>query len=312
MGTSPENRFRSRHLTITAPAELQAHGVSKVQIHLVESGSGDPVLFLHGNPTSSYLWRDILPVVASRGHAIAIDLLGHGLSDKPDIPYTFDIHSAVLRAVVRSLGLTNVLLVLHDWGGPLGFRFALEHRELVRGVVAMETFPWPLDWADFPPAFRLLFRAFRTPIIGRLLLQNLNMFVEKVLPVAVATPGAMSAETMAVYRSFHPTVASRRSIREWPRQLPLDPRDRTSASLRKIERGLPGLGVPLLWLWAEPGAITTKARLRWLEEAVPRVTLRGVGTGGHYIQEEVPEAIAGEIVAWMDREFPAPDRPPPE
>lgn len=299
-----DGSVKARELTITAPAELQAFGLTRLEIHLVESGRGDPVLFLHGNPTSSHLWRNVLPVVASRGRAIAIDLLGHGLSQKPDIPYTFDIHSAVVRTVVETLELKNVLLVLHDWGGPLGFRFALENRGLVRGVVAMETFPWPLRWADFPPAFRLLFRAFRTPVLGRLLLQNLNLFVEKVLPAAVASPGAISAETLAVYRSFHPTVGSRRSIREWPRQLPLDPRDRSSASLRRIERGLPGLGVPLLWLWAEPGAITTKARLRWLEESVPRLTLRSVGKGGHYIPEEVPEAIAREIVAWMDREFP--------
>ncbi len=291
--------IREAYLDVEAPDELGAYGLTRLRIHYVEAGTGRPVLFLHGNPTSAYLWRNILPAVARRGRAIAIDLLGHGLSDKPPIRYTFEEHAAVLRRVIETLNLKDLMLVVHDWGGPLGFHYALNSRGNVRGVVAMETFPWMLSWSDFPPGFRLLFRAFRAPGLGYFLLQTLNLFIEGVLPRAVASPGAITPETLAVYRSFYPTAASRKSIRQWPLLLPLDPGDRSSAILRDVERRLPSLEVPLLWLEAEPGAITTPARLKWLAKNVPNPAIRKIGRGGHYVQEEVPDAIASEIVAWM-------------
>lgn len=288
-----------RFLDLEPPSALAAYHLARVRIHYVEAGEGRPILFLHGNPTSSYLWRNILPAAARHGRAIAIDLMGHGLSDKPDVAYTFAEHAAVVRGVIEALALRDLVLVLHDWGGPLGFHYALEAPGNVRGIAAMETFPWPLRWEDFPLPFRLAFRAFRVPPLGFVLLQVLNLFVERVLPATAATPGAISPETLEQYRAFYPTVASRKSIRRWPAMLPLDPPEPTYAVLAEIERRLPTLGVPLLWLRATPGAITTPARIRWLEERVPGVRIRDVGRAGHFIQEEVPDAIARELAAWL-------------
>lgn len=291
--------FETRHLDLPLPGPLASYDLPRLRLHYVEVGEGRPILFLHGNPTSSYLWRNILPAAARHGRAIAIDLMGHGLSDKPNVAYTFSEHAAVVRAAVEALELRDVVLVVHDWGGPLGFHYALSAPANVRGVAAMETFPWPLRWQDFPPAFRLAFRAFRNPAVGYLLLQVVNLFVERVLPAAVATPGAVSPEVLAHYRSFYPTIASRKAIRRWPAMLPFDTRDSTYDVVREMERRLRSVPFPLLWLRATPGAITTSARIHWLESNVPGVRIRDVGRGGHFIQEEVPEAIARELHAWL-------------
>jgi pimeloyl-ACP methyl ester carboxylesterase len=294
-GPSLEGRF----LDLESPVELSRYRLGNIRIHYVEAGHGQPILFLHGNPTSWYLWRNILPTAARHGRAIAIDLMGHGLSDKPNVAYTFEEHAAVVRGVIEALGLRDVVLVLHDWGGPLGFHYALATQGNVRGIAAMETFPWPLRWDDFPLPFRLAFRAFRFPPLGFVLLQVLNLFVERVLPATTARPGAISQEALDRYRSFYPTIASRKSIRRWPAMLPLDRSEPTYAVIAEIERRLPTLGIPLLWLRPTPGAITTPERIRWLEAHVPGVRVRDVGRGGHYIPEEVPEAIARALDTWL-------------
>ncbi|MCC7196382.1 MAG: haloalkane dehalogenase [Gemmatimonadaceae bacterium] len=288
-----------RFLDLEVPPELAKYDLGRVRIHYVEAGEGRPILFLHGNPTSSYLWRNMLPAAARHGHAIAIDLMGHGWSDKPNIAYTFAEHAAVVRGVIEALALRDLVLVLHDWGGPLGFHYALETPDNVRAIAAMETFPWRLWWKDFPPPFRLAFRAFRVPALGFLLLQVLNLFVLRVLPATAAVPGAISPEALAQYRAFYPTVASRKAVRRWPAMLPLDPAEPTYAVLEGIERRLPTLDVPLLWLRATPGAITTPARLRWLEEQMPGIEIRDVGRAGHFIQEEVPDAITRALNVWL-------------
>lgn len=293
--------FESRFLDVPAVAIPSLTGQSHVRIHYAERGQGTPILFLHGNPTAAFLWRKILPTAARHGRAIAFDLLGHGLSDKPDIAYTFEDHAAVLQAVADALEVDDAVLVLHDWGGPLGFDFALRHPGRVRAVAAMETFPWRLSWNDFPLAMRVAFRLFRAPVIGALLLQHLNLFIERVMRATAVRGGAFPPEVLAVYRSFHPTPASRRSIRRWPQMLPLGDSEPTYARLAELESALPLLKVPLLWLYATPGAITTPARLEWLRKRMPQTELRHVGSGGHYLPEEAPEEIAATLDDWLPR-----------
>ncbi len=286
-------------LELRVPLIRERYGLKHVRMHYLDAGRGRPILFLHGNPTSSYLWRNLLPAAARYGRAVAIDLVGHGRSDKPPIAYHFDEHAAVLCAAIDALGLERPVLVLHDWGGPLGFQYAVEHPSNVTAIAAMETFPWRLEWRDFPIAFRLAFRAFRTPGLGYLLLQWRNLFVDRVMPATFADPKAVSAEVITRDRSFYPTTASRRAIRRWPTLLPLDGNEETAQILDLLEQRLPTLRMPLLWLQAVPGAITTPARIRWLEENVPGVVIRQVGPAGHYLQEEVPDQIARELDAWL-------------
>lgn len=288
-----------KYVDAEVPLIRQRYGINRVRLHYLDAGQGHPILFLHGNPTSSYLWRNVLPTAARHGRAVAIDLVGHGRSDKPAIAYHFDEHAAVVRAAIGALGIEKPVLVLHDWGGPLGFQYAIEYPSLVTAIAAMETFPWRLQWRDFPIAFRLAFRAFRAPGLGRLLLQWRNLFVDRVMPATFADTKAVSSEVITRYRSFYPTAASRRAIRRWPTLLPLDGNEETAQIVDLLERGLPTLHMPLLWLQAVPGAITTPARMRWLEQSVPGIVIRPVGPAGHYLQEEVPDQIARELDAWL-------------
>ena len=296
---SAEFPFESRFVEIEAP---RARGASlRARIHYVETGRGRPILFVHGNPTAAYLWRNVLPFAARHGRAIALDLLGHGLSDKPDVDYAFEEHAAVLAAFVERLRLADLVLVLHDWGGPLGFRLALGRPGLVRAVAAMETFPWRLSWETLPQLGRLAFRAFRTPGLGPFLLQRLDLFTRLVLPLAVADRRTFSQQARARYRSFYPTYASRKALRRWPEQLPLDAETETWQAIGELEHALASWDRPLLWLAARPGAVTTPERLAWLQRTVPQVEIRDLGRGGHFLQEEIPDAIGAALDAWLPR-----------
>src|SRR3989304_1037700 len=156
------------------------------KIHYVEEGAGDPILFLHGNPTSSYLWWNIIPYLTPYGHTIAMDLIGMGKSDKPDIEYRFFDHVKYVEGFIEKMGLRNVTLVIHDWGGALGFYYAMRHENNVKGLAFMEAILMPVPtWDEFPADFRQVFQAFRTPQVGWDMIVNQNMFVEKVLPGAM-------------------------------------------------------------------------------------------------------------------------------
>lgn len=299
-GPSPEVEVPSRFVELRDVALPSGSHLTGLRLRVLEAGQGPPVLFLHGNPTGAYLWRNVMPSAARHGRALALDLMGHGLSDKPPVAYTYDDHYAVLQSAIEVLAPGERLhLVLHDWGGFLGLHWASEHRERVRSIVAMETFAWPMAWKDLPAAGRLAFRAFRAPGLGALLLQGLNLFVRGVLPAAVADRGAFSREALRRYREFYPDWSSRRSVRRWPQHVPLDSETATWDLAARLERRLPELGLPILWLAAEPGLIVPAERIAWLRERVPGLEVRSIGRGGHFVQEEVPEAIAAELDRWL-------------
>ena len=301
---SPELTLPSRLLELPDVALPSGSRLPVLRLRVLEQGEGEPVLFLHGNPTGAYLWRNVMPAAARHGRALAVDLMGHGLSDKPDVAYTYEDHHAVLGRALDALVPQEPLhLVLHDWGGFLGLHWASEHRERVRSVVAMETFAWPMAWEDLPAAGRLAFRAFRAPLLGALLLQGLNLFVRGVLPAAVANRRAFTREARRRYREFYPTWSSRRSVRRWPQHVPLDRSTSTWEQAGRLEEALPELGVPMLWLAPEPGLIVTPARLEWLRRRIPGLELRSIGRGGHFVQEEVPETIAAELDRWLERQI---------
>jgi haloalkane dehalogenase len=154
-------------------------------IHHVETGQGDPIVFLHGNPTSSYLWRNVIPRLAGEGRCLAPDLIGMGKSGKPDIAYRFDEHARYLDAWFDALALERVTLVIHDWGSALGIHWAKRHGERVRGIAMMEAILRSIPWEEFPKEIAELFRGFRTPGVGEQLVLEQNVFVERVLPGAI-------------------------------------------------------------------------------------------------------------------------------
>lgn len=286
------------------PFESRMVDINGYKIHYVEEGQGDPILFIHGNPTSSYLWRNILPKVARETgrRGIALDLLGFGKSDKPDdVEYTVRLHYKILEAFIEKLGLKNLVLVLHDWGGPLGTYYAVHHPGNIQGIALMETFLWNMAWEDFG-SFKAGFKLFRSPV-GYLMNQVMNVFVNKLLPGAVLNKENMTDEVMGHYRAPFPTIRSRKAIRTFPQLLPIECEPAGSfAFIEEIEEKLPSLSAPVMWIKAEPGTIITKDseyHLLMLKQKLPQLVVNDFGPGLHYLQEDNPGKITDLLGEWI-------------
>ena len=225
----------------------------------VEMGEGDPIIFQHGNPTSSYLWRNIMPHLSDKRRCIAIDLIGRGDADKlensgPD-RYTLLEHRKYWDAALEAIGVdSNVTFVIHDWGSALGFDWANRHRESVMGIAYMEAIVMPVTWDQWPDAARGVFQGFRSPA-GEEMVLNKNVFVEKVLPGSILRE--LSEEEMNVYRKpFAEEGEDRRPTLTWPRQIPIEGEPAEVVELvGDYADWLSQSNVPKLFVNAEPGAI---------------------------------------------------------
>ena len=266
----------------------------------VEMGEGDPIVFQHGNPTSSYLWRNIMPQLADQGRCIAVDLIGMGDSDKLDDSgperYRYVEHRDYLYAAWEALGVTDrVTLVIHDWGSALGFDWAAQHPEAVLGIAYMEAVVKPVSWSDWPEAARGVFQGFRSEAGESMVLEN-NVFIEKVLPGSILRD--LSDEEMAVYRRpYLEPGESRRPTLTWPRQIPIDgePED-VHGIVEHYAQWLKTSNVPKLFINAKPGAILTGEQREFCRSFPNQreVTV----SGSHFIQEDSPEEIAAAISEW--------------
>lgn len=267
-----------------------------------DEGGGPVVLFLHGNPTSSFIWRDIIPHVARRARCIAPDLIGFGASDKPDLAYSFADHARYLDAFVEALGLSQVVLVAQDWGTALAFDHAARWPGRVAGLAFMEFIRPFSGWDDFhqaPPA-RELFQRFRTPGEGEALVLEQNLFVERVLPGSIVRP--LKDAELAAYRAPFPTPASRRPTLALPRELPVagQPAD-VHARLTDAHAALAASTYPKLLFVGDPGALVSPAQGRAFAARLTDCRLIQLPGGRHYLQEDHPDIIGREIAAWMAR-----------
>jgi haloalkane dehalogenase len=266
----------------------------------VEVGHGDPIVLLHGNPTSSYLWRNIIPHLAPLGRCIAPDLIGMGDSDKletsgPD-RYRFVEHREYLDGLLAAVGASaRVTLVVHDWGSALGFDWAARHPDGVQGIAYMEAIVQPVAWADWPEAARAIFQALRSPA-GEEMILTRNLFIERILPASVLRPLG-DIEMDAYRRPFVAPGEGRRPMLTWPRQIPLDgePADVVTI-VNDYARWLERSHVPKLFINAEPGSILVGAQReycrRWPQQQETTVA------GLHFIQEDSPDEIGQAIAAW--------------
>jgi haloalkane dehalogenase len=267
------------------------------EISFVDVGEGDPIVFLHGNPTSSYLWRNVIPHVADRGRCLAPDLVGMGRSaPSSGGNYRFTDHARYLDAWFEALGLTrNITLVLHDWGSALGFHWACRHRQRVRALAYMEAIVAPRRWDDFPAGRDQIFRALRGPEGERLVLDE-NFFVETVLPKS--TMRALRDAEMDAYRAPFRERAARLPMLVWPRELPIEgePAD-VVAIVEGYATWLAQSAVPKLFINAAPGALLTgRARDRCRRFPNQReVTVKGI----HYVQEDSPAEIGAALRSFL-------------
>jgi len=280
--------------------DLRRIGVLDTEMAYVDTGRGRPVVFLHGNPTSSFLWRHIIPEVEGAARCLAPDLVGMGQSGKaPSGSYRFVDHARYLDAWFDAMGLTrDVTLVVHDWGSALGFHWARRHPERVSGLVYMEAIVRPLTWADWPENARKIFQGMRSPAGEDLVLQK-NVFVERVLPASVMRP--LTDAEMAVYRApYREPGESRRPVLTWPREIPVDgePAD-VVAIVDAYGQWLAQSPVPKLFVNAEPGSILVGAQRdfcrTWPNQ--DEVTVKGL----HFVQEDSPGEIGQAIRAFLGR-----------
>ncbi|MDJ0767497.1 MAG: haloalkane dehalogenase [Ilumatobacter sp.] len=284
----------------TAPLDKSFVTVDGKRMAYHEAGTGDPVLFLHGNPTSSYLWRNVIPHLSGSYRCIAPDLIGMGDSDPLDdvgeASYRFVEHREYLDGLLDQLDLGDrVTLVIHDWGSALGFDWANRHRDRVAGIAYMEAIVRPMSMDDWPEQIRALFQGFRSAA-GEDMVLDKNVFVDRVLPSSVMR--GLTDEEMAVYRArFTEPGESRRPTLTWPREIPLDgPPADVVEIVGAYADWLASSDVPKLFVNADPGAILVGAQRdfcrSWPNQT--EITVRGT----HFIQEDSPDEIGAALAEW--------------
>jgi haloalkane dehalogenase len=280
------------------PFESRFVDVRGSKMRYIDVGEGDPILFLHGNPTSSYLWRNIIPHLSDQARCIAPDLIGMGKSDHPDIPYRYDDHYQYVSGLIDTLGIgSNLTLVIHDWGSALGFRWAHEHEVGVKAIAFMEAMIRPLSLAEMPGSLGTAMRAMRAPGVGWLAISVGNVFLRKMLPDL--TYAKLSPEALAYYRSAFPTVASRKAVRQWPREVPFDgsPTDNT-AIVEAYREWLTHTEVPKLLFYGNAGISIKEAEVAWCRENLSNLEVVDLGDAIHFVQETHPETIGDELSRW--------------
>ena len=267
----------------------------------VEVGQGHPIVFQHGNPTSSYLWRNIIPHLAQYGRCIAVDLIGMGDSEKlknsgPE-KYLYEEHREYLFKAWEKLGIDKqVTLVLHDWGSALGFDWASKHPDALKGIVYMEALVRPVTWDEWPDSATNIFKAFRSAS-GEELILNKNLFIEGVLPNSIIRK--LSIKEMDAYREpFLNSGEDRRPTLSWPREIPINNSpDNIIKIVNKYSKWLENSNIPKLFINAEPGSILVGSQREYcrtwknqMEVTVP---------GKHFLQEDSPHAIGNSISEWL-------------
>jgi len=272
------------------------------QIAYVDIGSGDPIVMLHGNPTSSYLWRNVIPELEGSGRVIVPDLIGQGDSEKLPAEegperYSFEVAYEYLDGLLNQLDVnSNVLLVIHDWGSALGFHWAKNNADSIRGVAYMEGIVAPVTWEDWPESARGIFQGFRSEK-GEDLILNRNMFVDAVLPSSVIRD--LSEEEMGHYRAAFSTPDDRQPTLNWPRQLPIQGEPKHIVRM-VMEYGefMAQSRIPKLFINADPGSILVGPQREfcrsWPNQT--EVTVKGL----HFIQEDSPAEIGQAVASWLN------------
>lgn len=285
-----------------APSAIDPHPRKRIrvldtEISYVDTGEGDPIVFLHGNPTSSYLWRNVIPLVRGLGRCLAPDLVGMGQSaPAPTGHYRFFDHARYLDAWFDALHLErNVILVIHDWGSALGFHHARRHPQSIQGIAYMEAITLPRRWSDFPPGRDAIFRALRSPEGEHMVLAD-DFFVETVLPKSVIR--ALGDAEMSAYRAPFLSRESRLPTLVWPRELPIEgePAD-VVAAVESYGAWLAASAVPKLLIRADQGTLLIGRPLEfcrtWRNQREVTVT------GRHFVQEDSPEEIGRAVAAFV-------------
>lgn len=282
------------------PTTQHFANVNGRSIAYLEAGSGDPIVLLHGNPTSSFLWRNIIPELERCGRVIAPDLIGQGDSEKLPASdgaerYSFEVAFEYLDGLLHEIGAdNNVTLVIHDWGSGLGFHWARLYPESVKGIAYMEAIVMPMSWDDWPESAQGIFQGFRSPKGEELVLER-NMFVEAVLPSSVIR--GLTDEEMNAYRAPFDTPDNRQPTLNWPRQIPIEGEPAHMVELvEAYGTFMAGSDIPKLFINADPGSILVGKQREFCRSWPNQleVTVKGL----HFLQEDSPQEIGQAIATW--------------
>ncbi len=282
------------------PFESMYVTINGYKIHYVEKGTGPrTVLLIHGNPTWSYQWRNIIPPLSVARRCIAFDLLGFGRSDKPDIEYTFEEHAAVVDGFIEKLGLKHFVMVHHDWGAAFCFWYAIRNLDNVAGIATFEPVVLTRSWDDYSGERKKRFQMFMDKKINYDLIQVKNYSIET-LPERVLHKESMTKEVMDRYREPFQTIQSRKAMRRFPEMLPIGEESETYGIFKKIEESLSLLTMPVLLLTATPGSSMNEKEIAFLKDKLANLKIKNVGPGLHHLQEDQPEEITKSILNWMN------------
>ncbi|NQX64178.1 haloalkane dehalogenase [Paenibacillus qinlingensis] len=287
-----EYPFESRYMTVNGN-----------QLHYIEVGSGDPVLFLHGNPTWSYTFRNIIPYVEESRRCIAVDLIGMGRSDKTGIGCTFLEHVDYVTRFIEQLALDSLTLVVHDWGAAIGLQYASNHPNKIKAVVMLEPqalYP-NMSWSDFsPPEAQPLFQKLRDPEEGWPFMRDNSVFIEGMTNTIINR--TISTEELEYYREPFRKLEDRRPMWVFPNQIPIEghPSEVVEA-VNARNAWFTITPVPKLLFYATPGCTVREPQLDWCRKHLLNLTLFDIGKGFHHLAEENPHAIGQELQRWLQQ-----------
>jgi haloalkane dehalogenase len=281
--------FKSRYLDVKGS-----------KVHYVDEGKGDPILFIHGNPASSYIWRNIIPYVSKNARAIAVDLIGFGKSDKPNIKYGFTDSYAYLEEFIQKMNLKNITLVVQDWGSGLGFHYANMHRDNIKAIAFMEAMYEQKDWNKLTPSLKMAFRMIQSKFFSWLMLGVGNQFVKKMLPDGVVRK--LTTTEMEAYQSPFNTLKDRKPSYVFPRDVPLKNKPKHAAkAVNDYNKWLQETDIPKLFFYADPGMLIPKDEVNWIINNFPNTKAVDLGKGIHFLQEDNPHLIGEELQKWYNR-----------
>ncbi len=287
----------SKSISVDFPFESKFLTVKGSKIHYIDEGQRDPILFIHGNPTSSYLWRNVIPHLTDQGRCIALDHIGMGKSDKPDIAYGFKDSFAYMEAFIEKLNLKNITLVLHDWGGIMGFHYANTHRDNIKAIAFMEASIDVPRYETMPTSVKIGLSMMRSKLFGGFLVKRMNIFIKKMLPDLISRK--LTKEEMDHYGAPYTTMKSRTPLLAWPKDVPIKgtPKD-SFDKVKAYAKWLTETEIPKLCLYVTPGIGLQDPDVEIIKRDFKNTKLVYLGDGLHFIQEDYPHEIGEEISDW--------------
>ena len=282
----------------TLPFKSEYVNVHGSKIHYIQSGKGDPILFLHGMPTSNFLWRNIIPVLAEQAHCIAPDLIGMGKSDKPDIEYNLLDHIKYIEGFIKALNLRHITLVVHGWGSVIGFNYAANHEKNIKGLAFYESqVRAAVRWDMLSLLEQQLASMLKNKQSSYKAVVENNFFIDKLLPRSVLRE--LTEEEMAYYREPFKDAKSRKVLWQFVLDRPFgDGPDEITQLIDDYSKWLQKTSVPKLMMYTIPGFITPVSTIMWCKEHFPNLTIVDLGEGLHFIQETNPQVFAEALAEW--------------